>query len=64
MKSLTLKQYTITIGVSTFGDLEEAKDIAETLLDALNPTQGFASSVRVTENASLACSSIQAEGCS
>jgi len=24
MKSLTLKQYTITIGVSTFGDLEEA----------------------------------------
>ena len=55
MKSLTLKQYTITIGVSTFGDLEEAKDIAETLLDALNPTQGFASSVRVTENASLAC---------
>jgi hypothetical protein len=44
---MKLTQYAITFGFTSFGDLEEVKDLAEKMMDALKPEDGMVSSVRV-----------------
>ena len=45
-----MKQYYITFHFQTAADLEVVKDLAEAMLDAVNPPFGYFSAVKVEEN--------------
>lgn len=47
MAKLSAPQYTITFHFNTVEDIERVKDLAEQMIDAVNPDFGYFSAIKV-----------------